>query len=1081
MDEKILKMILIKEEYGNISTILHKVDNKIIENSKILSYSRTSATKMLNDILIKLNNEYEMELKKLNINVNLSEYELYLNISNDIESENNSIASCNYSEDSSSCTSSDEEDSLQSSSSDFKTIKSSPKNKNIIINQEKNENIDINKYMKEIIKLEELKNKNINYLNEIRELKIKNIKNKETKKNKYDKIINYNPLEEIKKNIIILCKIIGFTNIKDIFFLEENIYNYNDIYDEKYNILEKIFVPLDYVKEKIKGIKNNKNSQEIIIKKIKSKYLALINNCCEIIIPYGKNILKIEGYIICDSLNILVRTSELASAYLFKKKDKIKKKIEEISNVMSEKNREFILCFYKNMTMDEILLIDDDNIDNYIEKIIKVNNEIKNMNFPKLIKYFTKNIDESLENMYLTIRLLLLGDDENLAVASLLFNLLKYKKNNNNIEQISNIIYNKLNYSNQIKLKKSKEIIQDKIEKLKEISINEIDIKKQIAISKNMPKNIKKICLEKLEETKSSNNETYKIKMYVDYLMKFPWPSESDDNEFKEISKNNIKSKEFLNNVRQKLEENVYGHKKGKEKIIRIMGKLISSQGSSISPMALLGPPGVGKTRFAQSLAKCLGMPFIQITLGGQNDGELLHGHGYTYSSAQPGMIIKKMTNIDSSRCIMYFDELDKCVAKNGSGNEVMSILTHLIDPMTNGAFQDRFFQEITFPLNKIFFVFSFNDSSKIDSALLNRMEKIYVDSYTIIDKVKISKNYLLKELIKDIGFNENQVEFDDIILAYIIEKYTHEPGVRSLRRALENILLKLNVDRILDEKSFNDNKKIIITKDIVKNILGEEYLEYKTISEFDTIGYVNGLYCNDNGEGGIIPIQIDGNHIGQKGKFILTLTGNQRKIMKESVNYSYNIAINMLEKEDKHNFLTKYTSGLHIHTLDASTPKEGPSAGCAFTLAFMSIMLNLKIRKDVGMTGEIDLSGKIRKIGGLKYKIHGGFKAGLKTIFVPIENELDIAEIINDYSEILKDSKIYSQNGDEININNYKKKDIKENIISNKIKKITKNKKIDMNSDETKIIFYNNVRDLFQYCLIDFESKKNSIVNNSN
>ena len=792
--------------------------------------------------------------------------------------------------------------------------------------------------------------------------------------------------------------------------------------------------------------------------------MALINNCCEIEIPFGGKMLRLEGYIKCDSLNIMIRTSELTNIYLFKKKNKIKNKIEEISDLMSAKNKEFVSCFYKNMSVEEILLMDDDNIEEYIKKIIKINNEVKNTNLSKLIKYFTKDVDESLENIFLTIRLLLLGDDDNLSIASLLFNLLKHKKNNTNDEQISDIIYDKLNYSNQIKLKKSKAIIQEKIEKLKEITLNEIDIKKQISVSKNMPKNIKKICLEKLEETKSSNNETYKIKMYVDYLMKFPWPSEFDDLEFKEISNDIEKSKFFLNNVKQKLDENVYGHKKGKEKIVRIMGKLISSQGSNISPMALFGPPGVGKTRFAQSLANCLGMPFIQITLGGQNDGELLHGHGYTYSSAQPGMIIKKMTNIDSPRCIMYFDELDKCVSKNGSGNEVMSILTHLIDPMTNGAFQDRFFQEITFPLNKIFFIFSFNDASKIDGALLNRIEKIHVDSYTMLDKMKIAKNYLLKELIKEIGFKEDQFEFSDEILVHIVEKYTREPGVRSLRRALENILLKLNVDRIFEDKLFTKNKKIVTTKDIVKDILGEEYLEHKEIPQFDMVGCINGLYCNDYGEGGIIPIQIDGNYLGQKGQFSLTLTGNQKKIMKESVNYSYNVALGMLEQTDKNTFLKQYPTGLHIHTLDASTPKEGPSAGCAFTLAFLSVMLGLKIRRDVGMTGEIDLNGKIRKIGGLKYKIQGGFKAGLQIIFVPKENESDIKEIANEYSEILENTKIYSNDNKEIDINKYKNKN--------------KNKQNNKNTDETKkIIFYDNIRELLNHCLINFESKKKSII----
>jgi ATP-dependent Lon protease len=173
-----------------------------------------------------------------------------------------------------------------------------------------------------------------------------------------------------------------------------------------------------------------------------------------------------------------------------------------------------------------------------------------------------------------------------------------------------------------------------------------------------------------------------------------------------------------------------------KENMIDVKSKKCLFEGCNIHPIGLVGPPGVGKTKYAQVLAKCLDIPFVQITLGGQNDGELLHGHGYTYSGAQPGLIIKKMVEASSSRCIMFFDELDKCVAKNGQVNELMSILIHLTDPMTNGSFQDRFFQEITFPLNKVIFMFSFNDTSKIDKILLDRMEILDIASYNLKEKV---------------------------------------------------------------------------------------------------------------------------------------------------------------------------------------------------------------------------------------------------------------------------------------------------------------------------------------------------------
>ena len=1073
MDEKKIKIILIKEEYENISKILYKLESKISENSKFLLYSRTNATKILNNIIIKLREEYIKVVKNLDDNENdLLCYSLYSKVNDNVDSENSSSISLNLSEDSNDSDSNYSDDSFSDNSTNSSNVslkinKNKKKRKNDELSNESltlEENIDINKYKEKFKMNKKIKEENKKIIEEINKEKI-NISNGLKIVNKdHIKYVNFNSLKNIRDDIIFLCKIIGFDSIKNIIFLEEGINNYN-MDDDCFKILNEIFIPLDYLKEKKKNSKTKsklKNGSKITIKKIKSKNVTLVDNCCEVSFEFNGNILKMSGFIKSDSLNILVRTCEISNLYLLEKKINIKNNLIKIINKLSDKDKRTAIIFYNNMTTEDLILINEKEIEDIILKMIKIYNEVTIYSFPKLIKFFTKDVEDNLDNIFFTIKSLLLGDDNNLAVANLLFNLLKYKKTEG--VNISEIIYEKLNYISQIKLKRSKLTIQDKLDKLKEISVRDVDLKKQISVSKNIPQYIKKICLEKLEESKSSNNETGKIKMYVDYLIKFPWPTESDDSIFKEISQNNKKSKEFLENVRDKLEKNVYGHKRGKNKIIQVMGKLISSQGTNISPMALYGPPGVGKTKFAQSLAECLDMPFIQITLGGQNDGELLHGHGYTYSSAQPGLIIKKLTNVDSSRCIMYFDELDKCVSKNGKVNEVMSILTHLIDPMTNGAFQDRFFQEITFPLNKIFFIFSFNDESKIDSALLNRMEKIHVDSYTVLDKVKIAKNYLLKELFKEIGIEEDKYQFNDEMLIFVIENYTREPGVRSLKRSLENILLSLNVKRIYEGKLFDKNKTKI-TKEIIKDALGDEYRTIKEIPDDDMVGCVNGLYCNDFGEGGIIPIQIDSNYLGNSNKFSLELTGNQKKIMKESVTSSYNVAVSMLSEDDKKLFFKKYPNGLHIHTLDASTPKEGPSAGCAFSLAFLSVMLNLKIKKDVGMTGEVDLNGKIKAIGGLKYKIQGGFKAGVNTIFVPMENERDIKKIIEEYKEIFEGVSIYNNNYKEIDIETFKN--------NSKIKIKTNKSKTDIfNNKNKKIIFYDKVNDLLKYSLIGYNEK---------
>jgi endopeptidase La len=810
-----------------------------------------------------------------------------------------------------------------------------------------------------------------------------------------------------------LSKIVGFTDISDIFYLVLNkkMFLINNDENEKLELLNKAFVPLDY---DLMDKKNNDYFEKVNIEKIDSgKYISIFNNECMITITLCNNILILKGFIKSDTLNIYMRTSQITNNFLHKKKENFKTIINsnELNDKVHHVNKDFSIMYLKNMSIIDILILSEKQ---FVEKLNEDYNkflELNKIQLVKLIKNFTKNANENLYSMFNTIKLLLLGSDENCSIASLLFNLLKNKKNNNGNEYISNIIYDRLNYISQLKLKKSSINIKNELENIKGINIADIDLKKQVLLSKNMPEFIKKICLDKLEELKNSNNETYKIKMYVNILVQFPWPSEYDDNIFKIISSDKLKSKEFLENVENKINEKIYGHELAKNKTMQMLAKLISVQGSNIHPIALSGPPGVGKTKFAQCLAECLDIPFVQITLGGQNDGELLHGHGYTYSGAQPGLIVKKMVDAGSARCIMYFDELDKCVSKNGQVNELMSILIHLTDPMTNGSFQDRFFQEITFPLNKVIFMFSFNDVSKIDKILLDRLEILEINSYNLKEKIAIANNYLLKQICKDVGFDYETIIFNNNILTHIIENYTYEPGVRALKRSLENILLKLNIDKIYQRGLFSNNQNytkdnpLVITNNIVYDFLGETKMDFKCIHSRNMVGMVNGLYATSSCSGGIVPIQITANNFGNSKKFELKLTGNQKKIMRESIIYSFTSAINLLTPSAKEQFFNNYPCGLHIHTPEAATPKDGPSAGVAFTLAFLSVMLDLKINREIALTGEIDLHGYVSKIGGVRYKVQGGFKAGIKKIFLPIENKEDYEKLYKEMEEIFDDN----------------------------------------------------------------------------
>jgi ATP-dependent Lon protease len=268
-----------------------------------------------------------------------------------------------------------------------------------------------------------------------------------------------------------------------------------------------------------------------------------------------------------------------------------------------------------------------------------------------------------------------------------------------------------------------------------------------------MPDKIKQLALDKVSEMKSNNNDYHKQLLFVKTLIKFPWISHEETNFFKQ-KLNEQEPLVLFTEIEDKFNKKVFGHPKAKEQFILQIARWLSNPLGKGSTIGLGGPPGVGKTLLAKSVGEILDLPFIQITLGGQNDGELLHGHGYTYSGAQPGMIIRKLAEIGKSRCIIYFDELDKCSSKHGV-NEISSILIHLTDPNMNQSFQDRFFQGIDFPLQNCIFIASYNDSSLIDPILLDRFVEINVTPYTLSDKVTIIKDFVLPEIIKEIGLNK--------------------------------------------------------------------------------------------------------------------------------------------------------------------------------------------------------------------------------------------------------------------------------------------------------------------------------------
>ena len=819
---------------------------------------------------------------------------------------------------------------------------------------------------------------------------------------------NNMPLNEEELELLKIISDIGLNNIYDLLESFNYKFELSDIQNQLVNEISKVFIPT-----KINYFDVSSRTDEYYWrtpqKFLETDYIEINrelwlknpNSHTECRIEY----LKIEGFFINDSLSCFIKTSQLAYPILQNNKTNILSNIA-LSSIDSSFIKKFIRYDYLGNIYAMTTKSYVKHIEFYYEKFI----EITSLTFVNIMKDFISKGSE-IKKMYEIIFLLLLGNNDNADIAGLLLRLTKEKKTNS--PQIYNLLNQRLPYYLLVKIKKSNNNIKSELEKLKTLSIDDIEYKKQLITNKNIPVSVKALALEKIEEMKSYNNEYYKQLAFVKHILNYPWPSSNDDLLFKTISSNLTKSSNYLNNIENSLTKLSYGHVDAKKGLLQIIGKWISNPSSQGTSFGLVGPPGVGKTLLAKSVSKALNIPFAEITLGGQNDGEILHGHGYTYSGSQPGLIIKKMVEMGQSRCILYFDELDKACSKHGSVNEITSILIHLTDPNMNKTFQDRFFQGVDFPLDKVIMIFSYNDASLVDPILLDRLKQFEVGAYTISDKIKIVKEFIIPEMAESVGLtNELCTQISDELIEYIIENYTNEAGVRSIKRKIEQIFLTLNLELLRNNNTNSTNNKL--TKDTILSILDKPNNDIMKIHNKSSIGIISGLYATANGDGGIIPIQIFNNYSSNLNSYEIKLTGKQGDVMKESVYCSLTAAIDYIRQNlEKYPYIknlddylsTNFKYGFHVHAPSTSTPKDGPSAGCAFTSAFISRILNKPIKNDIAMTGEIELTGKITKIGGLNFKLIGAKKAGVKLIFIPKDNEKDLEDIKTKYPNLIDDN----------------------------------------------------------------------------
>ena len=561
-------------------------------------------------------------------------------------------------------------------------------------------------------------------------------------------------------------------------------------------------------------------------------------------------------------------------------------------------------------------------------------------------------------------------------------------------------------------LKYAQKIVNEKISFFD--TTQDINYKEKIILLK-VDDNVKQRAFEKLRDVNSGREISSKAQQYIDGLLKIPFGVYTEEPIFKELDKirektkmesythnemrrimndsegcrildeYDLKRKKYMCEVKKTLNNCVHGHVQAKIHIERLIGQWINGKMTG-SVFGFQGPPGTGKTTLAKNgFAKCLldcegeSRPIAFLPIGGSSGGSFLEGHGYTYMGSTWGKIVDMLMEKKCMNPVIYIDELDK-ISQSDKGQEINGILIHLTDASQNKEFSDKYFSGIKFDLSKAIIIFSYNDPSKIDSILRDRITEIQMSPLSTEDKLIITNEYMVPEIVQDIGFTKTDIKYSNEVVNYIIDTYTNEAGVRKLKELLYTVYRDINIKYLQEEISLPFEIDVIYLKELFRE---NPKNQLTSIDKLPSIGKVNGLYASTQGMGGITLIEVSETPTDEN--LSLILTGSQGDIMKESMKCSKTLAWNLLTNEQKEG-ITK--TGLHIHCPMGATPKDGPSAGCAITLAIYSRLTMKRIRNDVAMTGEINLNGSIHAIGGLEAKLFGALRAGVRTVLIPEENK---------------------------------------------------------------------------------------------
>ncbi|MFB7301890.1 endopeptidase La [Heyndrickxia sporothermodurans] len=485
-----------------------------------------------------------------------------------------------------------------------------------------------------------------------------------------------------------------------------------------------------------------------------------------------------------------------------------------------------------------------------------------------------------------------------------------------------------------------------------------------------MPKHVKNTALKELdryEKVPTTSAESSVIRNYLDWLISLPWTNATEDD------LDIIKAEKILNREH-------YGLEKVKERVLEYLAVQKLTQALRGPILCLAGPPGVGKTSLARSIAESLGRKFVRISLGGVRDESEIRGHRRTYVGAMPGRIIQGMKKAGTINPVFLLDEIDKM--SNDFRGDPSAAMLEVLDPEQNNNFSDHYIEE-TYDLSKVMFITTANDLSSIPGPLRDRMEIISIPGYTELEKIHIAKDHLLQKEMQEHGLSKGQLQVRDEAFQAIVRYYTREAGVRSLEREIASICRKTAKIIVSSER-----KRLIVTEKNLEEFLGKKRFRYGLAEVEDQIGVATGLaYTTVGGD----TLQIEVSLSPGKGK--LVLTGKLGDVMKESAQTAFSfVRSKATELKLEENFHEKYD--IHIHVPEGAVPKDGPSAGITIATALTSALTGIPIRKEVGMTGEITLRGRVLPIGGLKEKTLSAHRAGLTTIILPKDNEKDIDDI---------------------------------------------------------------------------------------